>query len=53
MGHFCAASATDFKKPRIFKIRLSYRKINDFLNQTFLSRHFFKQRDRKKWFGTL
>ena len=29
--------AADFRKPKIFKIGLSYRKINDFLNRTFLS----------------
>ena len=37
LGHCCAAWAPDFRKPKIFKTGLSYRKINYFLNQTFLS----------------
>ena len=36
-GHFCAVWVADFRKPKIFKIGYYYRKINDFLNQTFLS----------------
>ena len=46
-GHFCAAWAPDFKKQKIFKIRLSYPKINDFLNQTFHRLKFFFDRLRK------